>query len=267
MRVIVLGSALLAVLACADETSTFPASGGSGTGAAAASGSGAGAAGTGASTTGGNGSGAGSVGGSGTGGSGGSGSGLCPAQPPANGSPCQVPPQSGGSNPAAHCSWGDDGGAPRRKAILVGHSYGGPLVARMAVDFPELVKGIVMVAPAIDPETQNALWFQRLGARKSLRWLVPRSLYSTCVELVPLREHLVVLEPHWKEIQAPTIVIQGGRDFLVPPTVADFAERQLVSAPKSIRRFPRKGHFLWWTRPEVVRKAILDLLDGKEFEI
>ena len=48
----------------------------------------------------------------------------------------------------------------QRPVILVGHSLGGPLIARMAMDYPELVDGLVMVAPSIDPELEPNEWFR-----------------------------------------------------------------------------------------------------------
>ncbi|MFM7851158.1 MAG: alpha/beta fold hydrolase [Flammeovirgaceae bacterium] len=38
-----------------------------------------------------------------------------------------------------------------RPIILVGHSLGGPVIARIAMDFPELVDGLVIVAGSIAP--------------------------------------------------------------------------------------------------------------------
>ena len=55
--------------------------------------------------------------------------------------------------------------APR---ILVGHSLGGPIVARMAMDHPDLVEGIIMLAPALAPELEpEEDWF-----RVPMRWPV-----------------------------------------------------------------------------------------------
>ncbi len=50
---------------------------------------------------------------------------------------------------------------PRKKTILIGHSYGGPLIARMAMDFPELVDGLVIVAGSIDPALEPEFWWAR----------------------------------------------------------------------------------------------------------
>lgn len=37
--------------------------------------------------------------------------------------------------------------APGTKAVVVGHSYGGAVALRLALDYPELVKGLVLLAP------------------------------------------------------------------------------------------------------------------------
>ncbi|MEC7163428.1 MAG: alpha/beta fold hydrolase, partial [Pseudomonadota bacterium] len=37
--------------------------------------------------------------------------------------------------------------APGRKAVVVGHSYGGAVALRLALDYPELVTGLVLLAP------------------------------------------------------------------------------------------------------------------------
>lgn len=37
--------------------------------------------------------------------------------------------------------------APGEKAVVVGHSYGGAVALRLALDYPELVKGLVLLAP------------------------------------------------------------------------------------------------------------------------
>lgn len=40
-------------------------------------------------------------------------------------------------------------------AILVGHSYGGPVIARMAIDFPCQSDALVFVAASVDPELEK----------------------------------------------------------------------------------------------------------------
>jgi pimeloyl-ACP methyl ester carboxylesterase len=148
-----------------------------------------------------------------------------------------------------------------RPIILVGHSLGGPLIARMAIDYPELVDGLIMVAPSIAPELEPYEWFRAPLATPFLKWLLPRSIRASNDEIYKLKPELEEMLPLWKEIQTPTIVIQGCRDSLVDPQNADFAKRMLVNAPVQIELIEDMDHFVPWTNPELIRKAAVDLLE------
>lgn len=148
-----------------------------------------------------------------------------------------------------------------RPIILVGHSLGGPLIARMAMDYPELVDGLIMVAPSIAPELEPYEWFRAPLATPFLKWLLPRSIRASNDEIYKLKPELEEMLPLWKEIQTPTIVIQGCRDSLVDPQNADFAKRMLVNAPVQIELIEDMDHFVPWTNPELIRKAAVDLLE------
>ena len=48
-----------------------------------------------------------------------------------------------------------------KKMILIGHSLGGPLIARMTMDYPELIDNLIIVAGSIDPELEpHEKWFR-----------------------------------------------------------------------------------------------------------
>lgn len=146
-------------------------------------------------------------------------------------------------------------------AVVVGHSLGGPIAARLAVDRPELVAGLVLVAPSIDPALERWRWFNVAASWRVIQWLLPVDWVTSNRELAPLAGELERLRPLWSRIQAPVVVVQGGRDELVPAANADFAERVLAGARLEVRRYPEDGHFILWQRPETVREPILDLLD------
>ncbi len=148
-----------------------------------------------------------------------------------------------------------------RPIILVGHSLGGPLIARMAIDYPELVDGLIMVAPSIAPELEPYEWFRAPLATPFLKWLLPRSIRASNDEIYQLKPELEEMLPRWKEIQTPTIVIQGCKDSLVDPQNADFARRMLVNAPVQIELIEDMDHFVPWTNPELIRNAVVDLLE------
>lgn len=152
----------------------------------------------------------------------------------------------------------------KRPIILVGHSLGGPLIARMAMDYPELIDGLVIVAGSIDPELEpNETWFRAPLATPFLKWILPRSMRASNDEIYKLKPELQDMLPLWKNITTPTIVIQGSKDSLVPAGNADFAKKMIVNAPLKIALVDGMDHFVPWSHPELIRNAILELLPAR----
>jgi pimeloyl-ACP methyl ester carboxylesterase len=133
-----------------------------------------------------------------------------------------------------------------RPIILVGHSLGGPFIARMAMDYPELVDGLVMVAP-------------------SIKWLLPRSIRASNDEIYKLKPQLEDMLPLWKKITAPTIVIQGTKDSLVDPKNADFAKKMIINAPVNLVTIEGMDHFIPWSAPQKIRESVIELLDHYQY--
>ncbi|MEO8505331.1 MAG: alpha/beta hydrolase [Acidobacteriota bacterium] len=154
--------------------------------------------------------------------------------------------------------------APGRKAIVVGHSLGGPIAARMAMDGAQQVAGLVLVAASIDPGLERTTWYQKAARWPIVRWIVPNILALANDEIRPLHGELEKMMPLWASIHVPVIVIQGDTDGLVPKANADFAEHMLTGAQVDMMRVPKQGHMIPWERPELIRQAILDLLDKTE---
>ncbi|MEO8195946.1 MAG: alpha/beta hydrolase [Thermoanaerobaculia bacterium] len=151
---------------------------------------------------------------------------------------------------------------PGPPAVVVGHSLGGPIAARLAMDRPDLVAGLLLVAPSIDPEEERHRWYNFAGATLLVQWFLPVDWTVSNRELWPLKKELEAMLPLWSGIRCPTIVVQGLADDLVPPENADFAERHLAPERLRVERYPGETHFILWQRPETVRKPLLDLLSG-----
>jgi len=147
-----------------------------------------------------------------------------------------------------------------KKAILVGHSLGGPVIARMAMEFQELIGGLVMVAPSIDPDLEPNEWFRGPLALPFVKWMLPRSIRASNDEIWNLKPELEAMTPLWKHVIVPTIVIQGGEDKLVPKGNADYAEKMLVNADLEIILKADMNHFVPWNNPALINEAIFKLL-------
>jgi len=149
-------------------------------------------------------------------------------------------------------------GAP---TLIVSHSLGGPIAGELALDYPDRVRGAVLVAPSIDPATEHPRWYNRAMTWKMIQWLMPDDFEWSNEELMPLDEELVRMTPRWRDLRVPVTVIQGDKDELVDPRTADFAQRVMPGSLTRIVRVPGQGHFVLWKRRDLVVDEILALLD------
>ncbi len=147
--------------------------------------------------------------------------------------------------------------APKSGAILVGHSLGGPVIARIAMDYPALARNLIIVAGSIDPDLEKKEWFRPVVGSFPIRYLLPIDLDVSNREIRPLKGELIQMLPLWTNICIPVTVIQGEADDLVPPGNADFAKRMLINAQLKVQMIPEMNHFIPWRRPGLIREAVL----------
>jgi pimeloyl-ACP methyl ester carboxylesterase len=74
--------------------------------------------------------------------------------------------------------------------ILVGHSFGGPVISRMAMDYSDQVGALIMISPTIDPELENTSWYQHLVKVPLFKILIPKNLITANQEILPLKGEL-----------------------------------------------------------------------------
>lgn len=141
---------------------------------------------------------------------------------------------------------------------LVGHSYGGPVVARMAIDYPSYYDKVIMLAPAIDPDHEKMFGISKLACWKLTRWIVPRAWRVAADEKFSHAEELTKMIPLWQDIAVKTIHVHGDSDVLVPFENLAFAE-QMFEGKDNFVSMPLAGvnHFLPWSHYELVKELIL----------
>ena len=142
-------------------------------------------------------------------------------------------------------------------AILMGHSYGGPVIARTAMDYPDLVGGLVFVASTGDPALSGPRWYNRI-ATVLPRFLLGGGLKGANAEIMPLRPQLEEMLPRWAGLQMPTLIVQGDGDRLVHPGNADFLQQRLTAADVTYLPRPGAGHFILWEEAALIRDALLE---------
>lgn len=151
-----------------------------------------------------------------------------------------------------------------KKIILVGHSLGGPLIARMAMDYPELIDGLVFVAGSVAPELEPPRWYRYILDAPPIRYFIPKSFRASNREILFLKEELELMLPLWKNVQQPCVVIQGKADVLVAAANADFLKQQLVNTHYlEIQKIAGMNHFVPWSNPDLIAKGFLKLINRK----
>lgn len=151
--------------------------------------------------------------------------------------------------------------APAQKVILVGHSMGGPVICRFAMDFPEQTAGLVNVAGSVDPDLEPHPWWQKAIDVPPLCWLLPASFWASNHEIKYLESELRRMLPLWGAIRCPVEIVHADDDRLVPVGNADFCQKMLVNAAQVHQTRLKTGdHFILWSRRDLVRQAVERLL-------
>ncbi len=147
------------------------------------------------------------------------------------------------------------------KVVVVGHSLGGGLAAKLAAEYPEMVKGLVLVGASLDPGLKAIHPIQRHAARAPLSWLLPRSVRNCNIELLQYPEFLNALQPDLEEISCPVTVIHSRNDRLVPYRNVDYVQKYFSNvASLNVVTLDRGGHFLNKSRPRLLLEAIETLI-------
>lgn len=145
-----------------------------------------------------------------------------------------------------------------QRVVVVGHSYGGPLAARLAMDYGDKVTDLVILAGSIDPSQERTAWYQYVAEWPPVSWLLPKEILVANREIMALKGELTDMSPLWSKITQRVSVIQGDQDNLVPPENADFAERVLThTSALSMVRIEKMNHFLPWKQYALVKAEIL----------
>jgi pimeloyl-ACP methyl ester carboxylesterase len=180
--------------------------------------------------------------------------------------------------PHLHRGWGVDrvshwlaavlDGAGLERVDLAAHSLGGLFAAELAATEPERVRKLVLVAPAGVPDGKGlpsqtlSLLTALYHARHSLRMITTDVVRSGPLSVAHGIEFLARrdLSDELGDIQAPTLLVWGERDELVPFRLAEDWQRLLPRA-----RLVRLGcgHVPMLEAPGELADAMLAFLDER----
>ena len=155
------------------------------------------------------------------------------------------------------------------EAHLVGHSMGGYVCLRLGMQRPEAVRRLVLVAPAGVPAGRSLFGHLvplLLSARHAAPSFLPVLAYDTLrtgpVTLWRAARDLLAedVREDLRSIDAPTLLIWGEKDPLIPPSVGDLLRREIAGSHLLVLRNDR--HVPMFDRPQEFNAALLSFFSG-----
>lgn len=146
-----------------------------------------------------------------------------------------------------------------KKIYLVGHSYGGPLVASIA-STNKKISGIVIIAGALSLALEKPEKWRKLFIDNPFQYLAPGALRPSNYELWWLKNDLEILSQKLSDIQCKAIIIHGTKDRLVDYGNLQFMKQTFTKADtlKAIT-IKEEDHFIPWTNFNLVKTQLLEL--------
>ena len=150
---------------------------------------------------------------------------------------------------------------------LMGHSMGAAIALRVAARMPDSVRKLVLVAPAVLMPSAWALAYF-LPLLKATRYISPRLMPTLARDTLRSGPFVIwaagkrllraALEHDIRLVKAPTLVVLGARDTIVPPSTA----RELSDRLQNVQTvtFVQGGHVPMFDCPEEFNLAVLNFL-------
>jgi pimeloyl-ACP methyl ester carboxylesterase len=157
-----------------------------------------------------------------------------------------------------------------KQADFIGHSMGGFICLWIATHHATVVSRLVLVSPAIFSETYPLTsYFVRLlkGTRELTPRFFPILLYDALragpFTLLHAASELIRedLQEEIKAVEAPTLLIWGANDTLVPASMGYVLRETMKSARLLI--IERAGHVCMFDRPQAFNTAVAAYLSGQ----
>lgn len=165
--------------------------------------------------------------------------------------------------------WMDAVRLPRIR--LIGHSMGGAIAIQCAAQRPGAITQLVLAAPAAIPAGHPTLWSYMPSLIETLVAMTPSFLPILAYDALRagpgtlLRTSRALLthdvRDELRQVTAPTLLMWGRRDSLVPPALGHVMRQELAHA--ELRILDGAGHVVMYDRPSAFNRAVLGFFAGQ----
>lgn len=121
-------------------------------------------------------------------------------------------------------------------AVVLGHSYGGPVAIAMAALKPSKIIEVIGVSGQYDPDNEVTMKISYFIKYKIFKYLLPRWIWVSNEEKLshPAAQRQIL--PLYNQVNVPTILVHGTADALVPYENSTFLMKFLAN----------KGQLVTW---------------------
>lgn len=147
-------------------------------------------------------------------------------------------------------------GIETQNTILVGYSYGGPVVMAS----PKAYKYKVALAASVSASLEPQFWASKFCEWKLTRWIVPKKLRAAADEKISHEFDLPQYKNTWNKSDSPVLSIHGDKDWIVP--YANSLELRRLFDPNkfNLLTLEEGGHELIWSNFDFIKNELINLL-------
>jgi len=143
------------------------------------------------------------------------------------------------------------------KTILVGYSYGGPIVLASKRKY----KKVILFAPAVYSKVEPMPGMLKLYVWKLTRWIVPPIWKQASKEKLSHRYDLQKFESTWNDNPNQVVSIHGDGDWIVPYSNSEYLQKIFPESQFKLITIPEANHDLIWSNFDELYPLLLNELD------
>lgn len=157
---------------------------------------------------------------------------------------------------------------PTKKWTLVGHSLGASIAPKIAIDYPDQVSALLLLAGSLKPSLGSPRWYNYAASTWVIASLIGNTMKYSNREIMGLRKQLKKMDKEIKQADLSTdiIIMQGQKDKLVSPKNPAYVVDAWKDNFASIKliELENEGHFLPWRRASLVVKSMYELANMQQ---
>jgi pimeloyl-ACP methyl ester carboxylesterase len=150
-----------------------------------------------------------------------------------------------------------DSFARGQSVTVMGHSVGGAVATRYALDYAVEVKQIILLAPTVSEKHEQPRFYNHLAKRRWAQRFIAQPMKISNVEMFALPGDLAFMEPQLKSVSTKTWLFHGKMDMIAPYGNARLLAATIPPDLLTFRSYFWQNHFLPWTKFQDIKALLL----------